>query len=41
MKKNEIMPFATIRVDQELIMLREARQMVKDKPHRLSVMCGI
>ena len=31
MKKNEMMPFAAIRMDLEMIILREIKQTVKDK----------
>ena len=40
-KKNEIMPFATILMDQEIIILSELSQTEKDKYHVISPICGI
>ena len=40
-KKNEIMPFATIWMDLEIIILSEVRQREKDKYHMASLICGI
>ena len=39
-KKNEIMPFASTRMDLEIIILREVSQKEKDKDH-ISLLCGI
>ena len=40
-KKNEIMPFAAIWMDLEIIILSEASQKERDKYHMLSLICGI
>ena len=40
-KKNEIMPFAAIGMDLEIIMLSEVSQTEKDKYHMISLICGI
>ena len=40
-KKNEIMPFAAIWMDLEIIILSEVSQTEKDKYHMISLMCGI
>ena len=40
-KKNEIMPFATTWIDQEIIILSEVSQTEKDKYNITSLMCGI
>ena len=40
-RKNEIMPFATIWMELEGIMLSEISQPEKDKYHVFSFMCGI
>ena len=40
-KKNEIMPFAAISMDLEIIVLREINQTEKDKYHMISRVCGI
>jgi len=40
-KKNEIMPFVTIWVDLEIIILSEVSQTEKDKHHMISLICRI
>ena len=40
-KKEEILPFVTARMDLESIMLNELSQSEKDKCHMISVICGI
>ena len=40
-EKNEIMPFAVIRMDLEIIIPREVSQKEKDKYHMLSLISGI
>ena len=40
-KKNEIMPFAAIWMDPEIIILSEVSQTEKDKYHMQSLICGI
>ena len=40
-KKKEILPFATVWVDLEIIMLSEISQPQKDKHHMISLTCGI
>ena len=40
-KKKKILPFATIWMGLENIMLSEINQLEKDKYHVISVMCGI
>ena len=40
-KKNEIMPFAAIWMDLEIITLSEVSQTEKDKYHMMSLICGI
>ena len=40
-KKNEIMPFAAMWVNLEMIMLREVSQIKKDQYHMVSLTCGI
>ena len=40
-KKNEIMPFAAIWMDLEVITLSEVSQTEKDNYHKISVICGI
>ena len=39
--KNEIMPFAVIWMDLEIIILSEVSQKVEDKYHMISLICGI
>ena len=40
-KKKEILPFATVWMDLENIMLSEISQAEKDKYHMISLVCGI
>ena len=40
-KKNEVMPFATIWMDLEIIILSEVNEKEKDKYHMKSLICGI
>ena len=40
-KRNEIMAFATTRMDLEIIMLSEVNQTVRHKHHMLSLICVI
>ena len=40
-KRNEIMPFAAIWMDLEIIILSEVSQTEKDKYHMISLICGI
>ena len=40
-KKNEIIPFAAIWMDLEIIILSEVSQKEKDKYHMISLRCGI
>ena len=40
-KKNEILPFATVWMELECIMLSEISQSEKDKYHMISLVCGI
>ena len=40
-KKNEIMPFAAIWMDLEIIILSEVSQTEKDKYHMVSLICEI
>ena len=40
-KKNEIMPFAAIWMELEIIILSEVSQKEKDKYHMISLICGI
>ena len=41
LKKNEIMPFAAIWMDLEMIILSEVSQTEKDKNYMISLICGI
>ena len=40
-KKKKILPFATVWMDLENIMLSEISQLEKDKNHMISLICGI
>ena len=40
-KKNKMLPFATVWIDLENIMLSEISQSEKDKGHMISLICGI
>ena len=40
MRKNEILPFAAMRLELEGIMLSEIRQSEKDRYHMFSLICG-
>ena len=40
-EKNEIMPFAAMWMQLEIIILSEGRQKEKDKHHMISLICGI
>ena len=40
-KKNEILPFATMWIELECIMLNQMSQSQKDKYHMISFICGI
>ena len=40
-RKKELLPFATSWMELESIMLSEIRQVVKDKYHVISLICGI
>ena len=40
-KKKKILPFATVWMDLEIIMLSEISQSEKDKYHMISLICGI
>ena len=40
-KKNEIMPFATIQMQLEILILSEVSQKKKDKYHMISLISGI
>jgi len=40
-KKNEIIPFAAIWMDLEIIVLNEVSQTEKDRYHMISLICGI
>ena len=40
-KKNRIMPFATIWMELEIIILSEVSQTEKDKYHKIPLICGI
>ena len=41
MRKNDILPFATTRMELEGIMLSEVSQSEKDRYHMFSLICGI
>ena len=40
-KKDEILPFAAIWMDLEIVILSEVSQTEKDKYHRISLLCRI
>ena len=40
-KKNEVMPFAAMWMDLEIIILSDASQTEKDKYHMISLICEI
>ena len=40
-KKNKSLPFATVWMDLENIMLNKISQSEKDKYHKISLICGI
>ena len=40
-KRNEIMPFSPTWMDLEIIILNEVGQMVREKHHMISLICGI
>jgi len=40
-KKNEIMPFAVMWVDLDIVKLSEVSQIQKDKYHMISLVCGM
>ena len=40
-KKNEIMPFAAIQMDLDIIIPSEVNQTEKDKYHTISFICGL
>ena len=40
-KKNEIMPCATVQMDPKIVILSEVSQKEKDKYHTISFICGI
>ena len=40
-EKNEIMPFASGRMDLKIVILSEVSQTEKDKCHMTSLICGI
>ena len=40
-RKNEIMPFAAMWMDLDIIILSEVSQKEKDKYHMISLICGI
>ena len=40
-KKNKIMPLASVLTDLEIIILSEVNQTKKDKCHMISLICGI
>ena len=39
-KKNDIIPFATIWIDRDILTLSEVSQKEKDKYHMISLICG-
>ena len=40
-KKKEIMPFAAMQMDLEIVILSEVSQTEKEKYHKISLICGI
>ena len=40
-KKNEIMPFAAMWMDLEIVIVNKVSQIKKDKYHMISLICGI
>ena len=40
-KRNEIVPFAEMGIDLEIVILSEVSQTEKDKYHVISLICGI
>ena len=40
-KNNEIMPFAAMQMDLEIVILSEVSQTEKEKYHKISLICGI
>ena len=40
-QKKEIMPFAAMQMDLEIVILSEVSQTEKEKYHKISLICGI